>query len=164
MSFKLFCKSSEKKSQSGCQDTVLLLLNLSWVWAKLKLCCILITSYSCCLGKVKSHMPTAASHAPRIEPLTDLHPSLTLQGVRMERGHGSRCSKQARAPSVHSRFGISVSGPPTTPESTLAANHVHGISKVRRRWVYFGFPAPRAGADTKEATWSVLFDTVYPPL
>lgn len=84
-------------------------------------------------GNVKSHMPTAASHTPRIEPLTDLHPSLTLQGVKMERGHGSPCSKQARAPSVLSRFGISVSGPPTTPESTTAANHDHAISKVRRR-------------------------------
>ncbi|KAG7242636.1 hypothetical protein INR49_020009, partial [Caranx melampygus] len=50
------------------------------------------------ISKATSHCQNVKSQncsLPRIEPLTDLHPSLTLQGV-MEGGQGAKCPKQAQ--------------------------------------------------------------------
>lgn len=102
------------------------------------------------LGKKKSALSTCpesgghcCAQAPRIEPLTELHPSLTPQGVRMERGSRVNVSKnRPRPPSALSRFGLSVSRPPTTPKRIRSANHRRLVSKVRAEVSLFPFGNP----------------------
>lgn len=106
--------------------------------------------FTACAGKKKSALSTCpksgghcCAQAPRIEPLTELHPSLTPQGVRMERGSRVNVSKnRPRPPSALSRFGISVSRPPTTPKRIRSANQRRLVSKVRAEVSLFPFGNP----------------------
>lgn len=113
-------------------------------------------------------MAAAASHAPRIEPLTDLHPSLMLQGVRMEGGQGSRCSKQARASSVHSRFWhLSVRASHDAgeyPGCQSCSWYLQGKEEVSL-FLFVDqddlFPCPSWRGRQEQAAQSVLLDMVY---
>ena len=74
-------------------------------------------------------------------------------------GPGSICTQQV--------WPLSVCPPPQDP----GCHHVHAISKVKLRWVYFRlgtrmicFLATHAGADATRAAQSVLFHLVHPSL